>query len=258
MRRALWEVFSSAALTACALALPVSVMQAKTGKESQSPRAASAGLPEGATINAELRSSLDAKKAKEGDKVEAYTTEAVKFGGEVILPRGAKLLGRVTQAAARVKGDDRSVLAIQFDKAVVKKDQEIPLSVKLVALAAAVRDFSGMAASSSDPMADRGAAAAGGSPMGSPRPQAPPSPPANATNFPAADEDATAPGNKGPLAPESRGVYGLRDLQLVTEASATGEQNTVIASSGKDVRLDSGTRMLLLALGVAPAGPSSK
>jgi len=255
MRRALWGVLGGAVLATCTFALRLPATAPSRTEEKQSTKEPSAGLPEGATMNAELRTSLDAKKAKEGDKVEAYTTEAVKFGGEVILPRGTKLLGHVTQAAARAKGDDRSALAIQFDKAVVKKDQEMPLSVKLVAIAAAEREFSGMTPSNSDPMADRGAAAAGGSPMGAARPQPPPS---NVPSFPAADADAAKPGAGGPLAPDSRGVYGLRDLQLLTEAASTGEQNAVITSSGKDVRLDSGTRLLLLGLGLATAKPPSK
>jgi len=253
MTRGRWAVLGSAVLVASALARPPGLRARSAARGEAQSANGSAGLPEGKTVNAELRSSLDARKAKAGDKVEADTTEAVKFGGEVLLPRGAKLLGHVTLAEARAKGDDRSVLSIQFDKAVLKK-QEVPLSVKLVAIAAVERDFSGMATANSDPMADRGAAAAGGSPMGSPKPQPPPS---NVPSFPSADGDANMPGG-GLLAADSRGVYGLRDLQLVTEASPTGEQNTVITSSGKDVRLDSGTRLLLLGVGLAPAAPSSK
>jgi len=251
MTRALCGVFGSAVLVACVLAQPrgaASVAGGKTG-----PANGAVTLPEGATVNAELRSSLNTKKAKPGDKVEAYTTEAVKFGGEVILPSGTKLFGRVTQAAARSRGDNRSALGIQFDKAVLKKGQEMSLSVKLVAIAAPEHDFSGLPPSNSDPMADRGAAAAGGSPMGAQRPQPPPS---TIPNFPAGDADASGPGSKGPLAPDSRGVYGLRELQLVKEASSTGEQSTVITSSGKDVRLDSGTRLLLLSQASSTAASS--
>ena len=101
-------------------------------------------LPSGATVNAELNSSVDSKKAKVGDKVEAHTTEEIKYAGKIIVPRGAKLEGHVTEATARSKGDSGSTLAIQFDKAIVKKGEEIPLNVAILAIAAPLPDFSAL------------------------------------------------------------------------------------------------------------------
>src|SRR5580704_4735598 len=173
-------------------------------------------LPAGTALNAQLNSSLDSKKARVGDKVEARTTEEIKYAGKTIVPIGAKVEGHVTEATARSKGDSGSTLAIQFDKAIPKKGGEIPLNVLIVAVAPPENDVSGGSAGpGSDPMSNRGAAAAGGSPMGSARSQNPTS---GAPSYPStgsAGSDATATSGPGQLPANSRGVYGLKDLKLM-------------------------------------------
>src|SRR5205085_9486905 len=86
-------------------------------------------LAPGMAINAELSSTLDSKKAKPGDAVTAKATEAVKSSdGRTILPKGAKLMGKVTESKSRAKGDSDSVLGIQFDKAMLKDGQAVGLT----------------------------------------------------------------------------------------------------------------------------------
>src|ERR1700685_2696851 len=99
--------------------------QALTPSSAAQAEAGIATLPSGTAVNAELNSSVDSKKAKVGDKVEAHTTEEIKYAGKIIVPKGAKLEGHVTEATARSKGDSGSTLAIQFDKAITKKGEEI-------------------------------------------------------------------------------------------------------------------------------------
>lgn len=211
-------------------------------------------LPDGAALNVELNTSIDSKKAKVGDKVEAHTTEALKNGSATVLPRGTKLMGRITAATARSKGDGDSSLAIQFDQALPKNEAEIPLNVAILAVAAPESQLSGgFPQSSSDPLAGVGASAAGGSPMGASRPQS-----ANPNDNPtrqipdAGEGDKTGPLERGPLPAKSRGVYGLSGLKLLREP-AVGKAATVITSTGKNVRLESGTRLLLVAEPEAPA-----
>ena len=208
-------------------------------------------LPKGTALNAELNSSVDSKKAKVGDKVEAHTTEEVRYAGRAIVPLGAKLEGHVTEATARSKGDSGSTLSIEFDKAIPKRGEEISLNLAIVAVASPQSDYSGGSPSpGSDPMAERGGAAAGGSPMGSPRPQASPSGYPGGTATP---QSPTAAGGSGSALPaNSRGVYGLKDLKLM-EGSSNGSPKTVITSDGKNVRLDGGTRLLLITKAELPA-----
>jgi hypothetical protein len=218
-------------------------------------------LASGTALNVELNSSVDSKKAKAGDKVEAHTTEAVKNGAQTIVPKGAKLEGHVTEATARSKGDSGSTLAIQFDKAIPKKGEEIPLNVTILAIAAPESDFSGGSPGpGSDPMANAGGAAAGGSPMSPSRPQNPTPGIPNSANSPAgsvAGSTSSAsggPNGRGPLPANSRGVFGLSGVQLMVGTSKAN-QGTMITSTGKNVRLDSGTRLLLVAQAEVPATP---
>ena len=213
-----------------------------------------ASLPNGTALNVELNTSIDSKKAKVGDKVEAHTTEALKNGSETVIPRGTKLIGHITAATARSKGDGDSSLAIQFDKAIPKNEAEIALNVTILAVAAPESQISGgFPQSSSDPLAGVGASAAGGSPMGASRPQNP-----NANDNPtrqipdAGEGDQNGPLERGPLPAKSRGVYGLSGMNLMRE-NANGNPTTVITSTGKNVRLESGTRLLLVAEPEAPA-----
>jgi len=215
--------------------------------------ASAIGVPSGTAINAQLNSSVDSKKAKAGDKVEAHTTEEIKYAGKTIIPVGAKLEGHVTEATARSKGDNGSTLAIQFDKAITKKGEEISLNVAIVAIAAPQGDSSrGLSESSSDPMTGAGAPTASGSPMGtSHTPTASPGRP----SYPA-DPATSSPSALTPLPPDSRGVYGLKDLKLMAGSSNTS-QSTVITSSGKNVHLDSGTRLLLISQPEVPSASAN-
>jgi hypothetical protein len=209
-------------------------------------------IPKGPAVNAELNSSVDSKKAKVGDKVEAHTTEALKNGNDVVVPKGTKLIGHVVEASARSKGDQQSTLAIQFDKAVPKKEQEIPMTMMIIAVAPpSSAAYGNSAGPGADAMAGRGAEASS-SPMGVGRPQQQPQP--NSANFPSGSSaDTASPGGTGPLPPNSRGIYGLNGLQLMMQNSMPNP-GTVITSTGKDVHLDSGTRLLLIAeLNPSPA-----
>jgi hypothetical protein len=211
------------------------------------------GLPGGTAVNAELNSSVDSKKAKVGDKVEAHTTEEIKYAGKTIVPKGAKLEGHVTEATARSKGDSGSTLAIQFDKAMPKKGEEIPLNVAILAIAAPQSDFSGGATGSGAPTSGGGSPAAGGSPMGSSH--TPTATPAT-TGYPGGAADSTMGPNGGAqLSAKSRGVYGLGDLKLMSGSSGAG-QTIVITSGGKNVHLDGGTRLLLVVPEQVAVAPS--
>src|SRR5213594_2607704 len=98
---------------------------------------ANGSLAAGTAFNAALSSPIDSKKCKPGDAVNAHSTEAVKSEGKTVIPKGAKLVGHVTQASARAKGESESSLGIVFDRAILKRGEEIPLNVAIQALASA-------------------------------------------------------------------------------------------------------------------------
>jgi hypothetical protein len=232
-----------------------------------------ASLGTGAAINAELSAPIDSKKAKPGDPVAARTTEPTKSNGKTVIPKGSKLVGHVTQASARSKGDSESALGIVFDKAILKNGQEMPFNVAIQALASGQ---SAVAANAGDDMAAMGGA--GGSAMGSGRAMsggalggvtstaggaagtvtntaagagnmaggAVNSTAHSAANTAAAGQGAMGGLNAaGQLTSGSRGVFGLQGVNL-SSATTSAAQGSVITSAGKNVQLASGTQMLLV------------
>lgn len=71
-------------------------------------------------VTGELVSDLDSKSAKQGDSVVVKTREDLKFAGGADIPKGSKLVGRVTNVQARGDGKENSQIAIQFDTAELK------------------------------------------------------------------------------------------------------------------------------------------
>src|SRR5258708_31669694 len=219
--------------------------QSPTPAETASSEASLAG---GTVINAELNSCIDSKKAKPGEQITAHTTEAVRLtDGRAILPKGTKLVGHVTQASARSNGQGEAMLAIQFDKAMLKDGQEVPLNVVIQAVAAPSRE-----ASTYGSDADR-STMPGTAPTNSPsnnpsmsgsrgaRPDSTtttqPYPSANPHRTPGGES-----GSAGALPANTHGVYGLEGVRLSSSANGEG---TVLTSSAKNVHLDGGTRLLL-------------
>src|SRR5438046_2972384 len=105
--------------------------QAQAGASSSTSAAATAqhgqanaGLANGTAFNAALSSPVDSKKCKPGDAVNARTTEAIKSEGKMVIPKGSKLVGHVTEASARGNGETESALGIVFDKAILKNDAQ--------------------------------------------------------------------------------------------------------------------------------------
>ena len=119
-------------LAYCCFHLAAHAQQGAAGRSGESQGSLAPGMP----IYADLKSGLDSKKAKNGDAVNAQTSEAVKSSdGRTILPKGTKLIGHVAQATAKSKGDGQSALGIIFDKAILKDGGEVPLSAGIQALA---------------------------------------------------------------------------------------------------------------------------
>jgi hypothetical protein len=210
-----------------------------------------ASLASGWTINAELTSSIDAKKAKQGDVVNARTTEAIKANGKTILPSGTKLVGHLTQASARSKGDPQSALGIAFDKAILKNGEEVPLNVAIQALATTNAMQSANAANNMAAMNGPGTTSMNpGTPVNSgvpggvsPRGRSSEAPVTSPVT-PSESANGTLSAN-GKLTPSSRGVFGLQGASL-NAPTANATQGSVITSGEKNLHLDSGTQLLLV------------
>jgi len=109
-----------------------------SGPERQAGRTCiqDASLLNGADIVGELNKSIDSKKVKPGGTVKGTVTQDVLAHGKIIIPRGAKLFGHVTEVNTRSKEYRESRLGIVFDKAVGRDGKDIKFSAAIRALAA--------------------------------------------------------------------------------------------------------------------------
>lgn len=71
-----------------------------------------------------------------GDQVFAKTTENVKSNGRVVIPKGSRILGHVTQVQAAGKGQSSSQVGVAFDHAILRNGQQIPMKASIQAIAA--------------------------------------------------------------------------------------------------------------------------
>ncbi|HEV2116228.1 MAG TPA: hypothetical protein VGR48_09410 [Terriglobales bacterium] len=225
----------------------------------QAAAPAGPALAPGTVVGAELSKGIDAKKAKVGQEVVAKALADLRdTNGNLVIPRGAKLVGHVTQVQAASKEQPQSNLGIIFDKAEAKHGKE----ATEIGLHAGIQ---AMAKPEPPPMAQgqegEGPGGPGGAPMGGGQPTmggggrttggmggaAP------RQQGPIGDMGGNAPmnqsgGSSGPgLNANSHGVIGIPNLTLSPQASPT--EGSVISSSRGNVKLDSGTMLVLRVIG---------
>src|SRR5712671_4706505 len=131
-----------------------------SGKHGNAQAASASRLQSGSTVQAELSKPVDVRKNKPGDEVIAKTTQDVKSDGRVVLPKGSKIVGRVTQAQARTKGQEESQLGMAFDHAVLKDGTQVPAAFTIQAIGRSESEAAAAASAENDNM--MGGASAGG------------------------------------------------------------------------------------------------
>lgn len=179
----------------------------------------------GAIIRVELVKSIDAKKAKAGDEVAAKTIDD--FLGdnkEMVAPRGLKVVGHVAEVSPR-EGDSVSKLGLAFDKIVMKDGTDVPIKVAVQAIGVPQSGAGLDGVDTSAPDMVRGAAKPS---MGIPGREGP-------------DYGSSTAGGSSPLSPNAQGVVGIAGVSL----SAGSMGDSVVSSQKKNVKLDSGTQVIL-------------
>jgi hypothetical protein len=189
-----------------------------------------------------LTKTIDAKKAKTGDEVVAKVTQDLKTStGEVILSKDTKVVGHVTAAQAHSKEQKESQVAIAFDRAVEKNGTEVQLPMSIQAIIGPQNNSTGesnQAPPNSAPTATPSGSGRPGSMGGS----APPATPAPSTGGGTTSTDAP-PSAHAPITAETQGVVGISNLKL--EPAGQANQGSVVSSDKNNVKLESGTMMLL-------------
>src|SRR6266550_8491981 len=175
----------------------------------------------GVVIPAQLSKSVDAKKAKPGDKVEAKTTMDLLSHGQVVIPRDTKVIGHVTEAKPHSKESPESSVGLSFDRISLKDGRELPMRTSVQAIGRSLNSF-----------ASPGGDAAGAAPGGMPSSGAPDthgsmggtsggsSRPNGSGSYPSSSPQqvpsggSPAAGSAGPvLDAHSQGVIGIKGLQ---------------------------------------------
>jgi hypothetical protein len=203
----------------------------------------------GTTLNSILSDTVDARKCKAGDTIKAKTSEDVRAGGIVVIPRGAKLTGHVTEAQPAAKAGEQARLGLVFDRADLKDGRRVPLHTAFYALAAPVGASSDRGSSLGGGFGGGfggGSAAVGNMVSSSPSDD----PSALGSGGIRHEELKPSPGaigglnSSGTLYASSRGVFGLEDISLEPD-TVPSKGSSVILADARSVRLASGTRMLL-------------
>lgn len=200
----------------------------------------------GSVIPVQLTKTVDAKKIKSGDEVQTQVTQDLKTNsGEVLVPKGTKVLGHVTSAQPHSKEQKESELGISFDRAVLKNGTEVSLPLSIQAVIAPPSANPGNAGND-QPSTSSGQA--GGTPSGGGRT---PGMGGNqgssqATQAPSAGETNETPASNrpGPITANTKGVVGIPNLTLTAAGSNSG-QGSVLSSEKNNVKLESGTMLLL-------------
>jgi hypothetical protein len=264
MKRAWIALLGTTALAAAAAAQTGS---GGTSGSTNQPATAPATLSDGTDVVVELGKTVDAKKAKVGDKVKATVIQDVVSHGRLVIRTGSKLLGHITEVKPRSKTDPESRLAIIFDKAVLKGGGEITFNAAIRALAPPSR---ASRVDQPDLMLPPGMGMSRPSGNAGPQPMGSPTSPSRgasstaqvtrasnnagiqtATSLPLPMGGASSAGYEsgGMLGARSRGVFGLRGLKLLT----SGSQGSVVTCTNRNVKLESGTQIVVQVNG--PAGP---
>jgi hypothetical protein len=82
-------------------------------------------------VRARLQKSLDAKKAKEGDPVEASPEAKIHLADGVDLDNHTRLIGRIDKVQPSVGGSD-SAIGITFNKVRMRDGKEIPMKATIL------------------------------------------------------------------------------------------------------------------------------
>jgi hypothetical protein len=199
--------------------------------------------PPVSTAFAVLVKGVESKSAIPGQEFTLRTIGDVLVEGKVVIPKGSRVVGHVTEVVAKGNGSQQSILGVIIDKAITEAGREIPLQAIIAAVGPRQDD-----SLASDPtygmMHSNEPKMIGSGPRGASNVELPSSSKVTST---AAVATARMKGGLDDglvLNTDSQGVVGLTDLSLSWRLNAPPPV-TVFSSSGKNIKLEAGTQTLL-------------
>ena len=229
-----------------------------SNETSASKQGRQVNLQSGTQLAAQLENSLDARHAKPGDRVVLKTVSAVKQNGQTVVPKGARLIGHVTDVQQQTKATGESHIGILFDS-LRTGSTETPITATIVSITQArtqartnndllesdTMSSSSARSSSSAPSGQRGS---GGGLLGGVGNTV--GGVANTTTSTVGNVAGTTTGAVGSTVGATTKTVGsttgnltgsLRGLQITQSSSASAEGGSTLSLSGRNLHLDSGT-----------------
>lgn len=206
-------------------------------------------LQAGTMLDAELQSAVDVKKSKVGDEVVLKTKKAIKQNGEVIVPKGTQLIGRITEVKQKTKDNATSRIGMVFDR-MKGKNLDAPINASIVSVLsgranAAAGDMLSadvMGTSSGSGSVSRGnsGTSGGGGLLGGVTSTA--GGLVGATTSTVGNVAGTATNTVGSTLGNTTSTLGrtVNGLQVSTAASGSATTSSTISAQDKNVRIDKG------------------
>jgi hypothetical protein len=219
-------------------------------------------LQSGTQLAAQLENTLDARHAKPGDRVVLKTTQAVRQNGEVVVPKGSRLIGHVTDVQQRTKSDNESVIGIAFDR-LQKGSMDVPIAATIVSItqaharaqSSASDDMFGSqtitsSSSRSSTGASSGQRSSGGGLLGGIGNTV-----GNVAGSATTAVGSTVGATTNATANTTSNLTGsLRGLQITQSSDASAQGGSTLSLNGGNLRLESGATFNLSIRSTANAG----
>ena len=210
-------------------------------------------LQAGTSLEAQLQSMLDVKKSKVGDEVILKTTKSIKQNGEVIVPKGSQLVGRITEVKQKTKDNATSKIGMVFDR-IHGKNLDMPINASIVSVATAQvnaaagdlfsTDLSG-SSSTSGRASSGGSSGGGGGLLGGVGSTV--GGVVNTTTSTVGSVANTATSTVGNTVGHTTGTVGrtVNGLQISQSASGSASSSSTLSAHGKDVKIEKGAMFQL-------------
>jgi hypothetical protein len=135
MKRILYTIAVVVALSAIAMAQTTNTSGSTqaSNRTSAQKQGREIDLQSDTQLAAQLQNALDTRNAKVGDRVILKTTQAVKQNGQVVIQKGAQLIGHVTDVQQQTKSTGESHLSMVFDR-LRSGSTEVPITASILSV----------------------------------------------------------------------------------------------------------------------------
>jgi hypothetical protein len=269
MKRILFAISLIAALNAAALA-----QKTKTGGSASADNQTAAqkqgrqiAFQSGTQLAAQLENTLDVRRVKPGDRVVLKTAQDVKQDGQVVIRKGSRLIGHVSDVQQRTSANGESRIGLVFDR-LRSGSTEIPIAASILSIVQArssaqannaMMDTDTVSQTSTAPRSSGGSTRSGGgggllggvgNTVGGV---------VNTTTSTVGNVAGTTTSAVGSTVAATTNTTGnltgsLSGLQITQSSSTSAEGGSTLSLTGRNLRLESGATFNMSVSNSASAG----